>query len=199
MSARLTAKETIRTAPFARRPSRVTSSRARSAPTRAMAKEIISTDTSAAAAGPYNQAVKVGNTVYVSGQIGLTPAMEFAGDSIEEQTEQVMKNIGEVLAAAGATYEDVVKTTIMLADMSDFKTVNAIYGKRFPENSPARATIEAKGLPLGALVEIDAIAVVDAQTEGPRARARTKTRDASRRRLFVGKLDASRRSVERVF
>ena len=66
------------------------------------------------------------------------------------------------LAAAGATYEDVVKTTIMLADMSDFKTVNAIYGKRFPENSPARATIEAKGLPLGALVEIDAIAVVDA-------------------------------------
>ena len=85
-----------------------------------------------------------------------------AGDSIEEQTEQVMKNIGEVLAAAGATYDDVVKTTIMLADMSDFKTVNAIYGKRFPENSPARATIEAKGLPLGALVEIDAIAVVDA-------------------------------------
>lgn len=162
MSVRFTAKEIIRTAPFARRPSRVTSSRARSAPPRAMAKEIISTDTSAAAAGPYNQAVKVGNTVYVSGQIGLTPAMEFAGDSIEEQTEQVMKNIGEVLAAAGATYEDVVKTTIMLADMSDFKTVNAIYGKRFPENSPARATIEAKGLPLGALVEIDAIAVVDA-------------------------------------
>ena len=143
MSARLTAKETIRTAPFARRPSRVTSSRARSAPTRAMAKEIISTDTSAAAAGPYNQAVKVGNTVYVSGQIGLTPAMEFAGDSIEEQTEQVMKNIGEVLAAAGATYEDVVKTTIMLADMSDFKTVNAIYGKRFPENSPARYHVRA--------------------------------------------------------
>ena len=179
MSARLTAKETIRTAPFARRPSRVTSSRARSAPTRAMAKEIISTDTSAAAAGPYNQAVKVGNTVYVSGQIGLTPAMEFAGDSIEEQTEQVMKNIGEVLAAAGATYEDVVKTTIMLADMSDFKTVNAIYGKRFPENSPARATIEAKGLPLGALVEIDAIAVVDAVDGGP-ARARARRRRETR-------------------
>ena len=86
--------------------------------------------------------------------------------------------------------------------MSDFKTVNAIYGKRFPENSPARATIEAKGLPLGALVEIDAIAVVDARRRAGRARhaeERRPTRDASRRRLFVGKLDASRRSVERVF
>jgi 2-iminobutanoate/2-iminopropanoate deaminase len=162
MSLGFTASKTIRATPVAFRLSRAASSHARATPVRAMAKEIISTDKSPAALGPYNQAVKAGNMVFVSGQIGLTPAMEFAGETIEEQTEQVMKNIGEVLAAAGASYSDVVKTTIMLANMDDFKVVNGIYGKCFPENAPARATIEAKGLPLGALVEIDAIAVVDA-------------------------------------
>ena len=162
MSLGFTASKTIRATPVAFRLSRTASSRARATPVRAMAKEIISTDKSPAALGPYNQAVKAGNMVFVSGQIGLTPAMEFAGETIEEQTEQVMKNIGEVLAAAGASYSDVVKTTILLANMDDFKVVNGIYAKYFPENAPARATVEAKGLPLGALLEIDAIAVIDA-------------------------------------
>lgn len=75
------------------------------------------------------------------------------------QTEQVMKNMGAILAAAGTSYDKVVKTTILLADMSDFATVNEIYGKYFPANPPARATFAVKGLPLGALVEIDAIAL----------------------------------------
>lgn len=129
---------------------------------RAMAtqKEVIATDKSPAALGPYSQAIKVGNQVYVSGQIGLTPAMEFAGPTIEEQTEQVMKNLGEVLKAAGASYADVVKCTIMLADLNDFKAVNGIYATRFTEKPPARATCAVKSLPLGALVEIDAIAVI---------------------------------------
>lgn len=135
--------------------------RSRVVDVRAAKKEIIATDKSPAALGPYSQAVKVGNTVYVSGQIGLTPAMEFAGSTVEEQTEQVMKNMGEVLNAAGATFDDVVKCTIMIANMDDFKTVNGIYGSRFPgENPPARATLAAKSLPLGALVEIDAVAVI---------------------------------------
>ena len=81
-----------------------------------------------------------------------------AGDTIEEQTEQVMANMGEILKAAGADFKDVVKTTILLADMGDFKTVYEIYGKRFPENPPARATFAVKTLPLNALVEIDCTA-----------------------------------------
>ena len=137
----LTASKTFCATPVVAQITRARSARrAGAVSVRAMAKEIIATDKSPAALGPYNQAVKVGNTVYVSGQIGLTPAMEFAGETIEEQTEQVMKNLGEVLAAAGATYADVVKTTIMIADMDDFKTVNGIYGSRFPENAPARAS-----------------------------------------------------------
>lgn len=127
---------------------------------RAMAgKEVIATDKSPAALGPYSQAIRAGNTLYVSGQIGLkAETMEFAGDTIEEQTEQVMANMGEILKAAGADFKDVVKTTILLADMGDFKTVNEIYGKRFPENPPARATFAVKTLPLNALVEIDCTA-----------------------------------------
>ena len=84
--------------------------------------------------------------------------MKFAGDTIEAQTEQVMKNMGEILKEAGADFGDVVKTTILLADMADFKTVNEIYGARFPENPPARATFAVKTLPLDALVEIDCTA-----------------------------------------
>ena len=84
---------------------------------------MVATDKSPAALGPYSQAIKAGNTLYVSGQIGLTPDMKFAGDTIEAQTEQVMKNMGEILKEAGADFGDVVKTTILLADMADFKTV----------------------------------------------------------------------------
>ena len=128
---------------------------ARALTVRAAGKEVVATDKSPAALGPYSQAIKAGNTLYVSGQIGLTPDMKFAGDTIEAQTEQVMKNMGEILKEAGADFGDVVKTTILLADMADFKTVNEIYGARFPENPPARATFAVKTLPLDALVEID--------------------------------------------
>ena len=110
---------------------------------RAAGKEVVATDKSPAALGPYSQAIRAGNTLYVSGQIGLkAETMKFAGDTIEEQTEQVMANMGEILKEAGA----------------DFKTVNEIYGKRFPENPPARATFAVKTLPLDALVEIDCTA-----------------------------------------
>jgi reactive intermediate/imine deaminase len=126
---------------------------------RAAGKEVVATDKSPAALGPYSQAIRAGNTLYVSGQIGLkAETMKFAGDTIEEQTEQVMANMGEILKEAGADFKDVVKTTILLADMADFKTVNEIYGKRFPENPPARATFAVKTLPLNALVEIDCTA-----------------------------------------
>lgn len=84
---------------------------------------------------------------------------EFASPDVAGQTEQVMKNLGAILTAAGTSYDKVVKTTILLADMSDFATVNEIYGKYFPSNPPARATFAVKGLPLGALVEIDAVAL----------------------------------------
>jgi reactive intermediate/imine deaminase len=125
-------------------------------------KTVISTDKAPAALGPYSQAIKAGNTLYCSGCIGLVPeTMKFADDTVETQTEQVMKNMGEILKAAGADWSDVVKTTILLADIADFGKVNPIYGKYFPENPPARATFAVRDLPIGARVEIDCIAVLD--------------------------------------
>jgi reactive intermediate/imine deaminase len=143
----------------ARRPPTLRRARTLTTVRAAAGKEVIATDKSPAALGPYSQAIKAGPLLFVSGQIGLVPAtMTFAGDTIETQTEQVMVNMGEILKAAGADFSDVVKTTILLADMDDFKTVNAIYGTRFPENPPARATFAVKTLPLNALVEIDCTA-----------------------------------------
>uniref|UniRef100_A0A7R9YUQ5 Uncharacterized protein n=1 Tax=Chlamydomonas euryale TaxID=1486919 RepID=A0A7R9YUQ5_9CHLO len=138
------------------------SSRPSSVQVRSMSKQVIATDKAPAALGPYSQAIKAGNTVYVSGQIGLVPGTkDFAGTDVESQAEQVMKNMGAVLEAAGASYANVVKTTILLADMGDFAKVNEIYGKYFPADSPpARATFAVKTLPLEARVEIDAIAVL---------------------------------------
>eukprot|EP00877_Chromochloris_zofingiensis_P003426 jgi/Chrzof1/13084/Cz07g19070.t1 len=125
------------------------------------AKQVISTDNAPAALGPYSQAIKAGNTLYVSGQIGIVPGTkDFASDDVQGQTEQVMKNMGAILEAAGASYANVVKTTILLADMGDFATVNGIYGKFFPENPPARATFAVKTLPLNAKVEMDCVAVL---------------------------------------
>lgn len=122
---------------------------------------MISTDNAPAALGPYSQAIKAGNTLYVSGQIGIVPGTkDFASDDVQGQTEQVMKNMGAILEAAGASYANVVKTTILLADMGDFATVNGIYGKFFPENPPARATFAVKTLPLNAKVEMDCVAVL---------------------------------------
>ncbi len=120
----------------------------------------IATNNAPAAIGPYSQAVVCGGLVYTSGQIALDPATAaLAGDDIVTQTEQVMKNLGAVLAAAGSSYEKAVKTTCFLANISDFAAFNDIYGKYFTEK-PARSCVAVKDLPKGALVEVEVIAEV---------------------------------------
>jgi len=125
-----------------------------------MQKEIISTDQAPKAIGPYSQGVKAGGFLFLSGAIALDPATgEVVQGGIGAETEQVMKNIGALLAAAGLGFQDVVKTTIYLANMGDFATVNGIYGACFQEAPPARSTVEVKGLPRGVLVEIEVTAL----------------------------------------
>ncbi|MBJ6800361.1 RidA family protein [Geomonas propionica] len=125
-----------------------------------MQKEIISTDQAPKAIGPYSQGVKAGGFLFLSGAIALDPATgEVVQGGVVAETEQVMKNIGALLAAAGLGFQDVVKTTIYLANMGDFATVNGIYGGYFQENPPARSTVEVKGLPRGVLVEIEVTAL----------------------------------------
>lgn len=124
-----------------------------------MVKEIISTDKAPQAIGPYSQGVRAGGFVFFSGQIPLDPVTgQITGSDIVGQTEQVMKNIEEVLSSSGLGFEDVVKTTIFLVDLADFAAVNEIYGRRFPKDPPARSTVEVKGLPRGALVEVEVVA-----------------------------------------
>jgi len=120
---------------------------------------VVSTDKAPAAVGPYSQAIKSGAHVYVSGCIGLVPGTKnLAGDDTVSQTEQVMKNMSAILEAAGSSFDKVVKTTILLADMGDFAAVNEVYAKYFPKRKPARATFAVKALPLGAKVEMECIA-----------------------------------------
>ena len=122
-------------------------------------KETISASGAPAAIGPYSHAVRVGQLLFTSGQIALDPSTgKLAGESIQCQTEQVLKNLESVLATAGLTIEHVVKTTIFLTDLADFATVNAIYGARFPAEPPARSCVQVAGLPAGAKVEIELIA-----------------------------------------
>lgn len=124
-----------------------------------MGKEIISTDRAPQAIGPYSQGVKAGGFLFLSGAIALDPATgEMREGGIEAETEQVMANIGALLAAAGLGFGDVVKSVIYLADMAAFATVNGIYGRFFSAEPPARVTVEVKGLPRGALVEIEVTA-----------------------------------------
>ncbi|KAI3686223.1 hypothetical protein L1987_79897 [Smallanthus sonchifolius] len=124
-------------------------------------KEAVKTDKAPAALGPYSQAIKANNTVFVSGVLGLIPETgKFVSDDVEEQTEQVLKNMGEILKASGASYSSVVKTTIMLADLKDFKKVNEIYAKYFPAPAPARSTYQVAALPLDAKIEIECIAAL---------------------------------------
>ncbi|EOA29522.1 hypothetical protein CARUB_v10014733mg [Capsella rubella] len=124
-------------------------------------KEVVATDKAPAALGPYSQAIKANNLVFVSGVLGLIPETgKFVSDSVEDQTEQVLKNMGEILKASGADYSSVVKTTIMLADLGDFKKVNEIYAKYFPAPSPARSTYQVAALPLNAKIEIECIATL---------------------------------------
>ena len=119
----------------------------------------IYTPNAPAAIGPYSQAVQTGNMLFVSGQIPIDPATgEFAGNDITTQTNQSLTNIKNILAAAGYTLNDVVKTTVLLADIADFAAMNAVYAEYFCENKPARAAFAVKDLPRGALVEIEAIA-----------------------------------------
>ena len=113
-----------------------------------------------AAIGPYCHAVRSGNLVFCSGQIALDPATgQVVDGGVEVQTERVLRNLGAVLEAGGSSFDRVVKPTIFLADMSDFATVNEIYGRFFGENRPARATVAVSGLPKGVQVEIDAVAL----------------------------------------
>lgn len=126
-----------------------------------MVKEIIKTDKAPAPIGPYNQAVKVGGFVFLSGQIALNNETgELVMDTLEAETHQVMKNLEAVLSEAGTSFSGIVKTTIFLSDMSLFTAVNEIYGSYFSDNFPARETVAVKGLPKGVNVEISAIAVV---------------------------------------
>mmetsp|Transcript_36197 Transcript_36197/g.71172 ORF Transcript_36197/g.71172 Transcript_36197/m.71172 type:complete len:163 (-) Transcript_36197:259-747(-) len=126
-------------------------------------KTIVATDKAPAAIGPYSQAVSANGFLFVSGALGLCPKeMEFTSTTdVAEQTRQALVNMGEVLKAGGASYESVVKTTVLLADMADFPAVNAEYTKFFPDNPPARACYACKELPKSALVEIEAVALVD--------------------------------------
>lgn len=122
--------------------------------------KIIATDKAPGAIGPYSQAVLAGNTLYISGQIPIDPATgEFAGEDIVTQAHQSLKNLGAILEAAGMSYGDVVKTTVLLQNMGDFGALNEIYAQYFTANYPARACYEVAKLPKGALLEIEAIAV----------------------------------------
>ena len=122
--------------------------------------DAISTTDAPKAIGPYSQAVRAGNLVFLSGQIPLDPATgELVSGTIEQETERVMENLAAVLAAAGCTFSNVVRTTIFLTSLGDFQAVNAVYGMRFSGVFPARATVQVAALPRGCRVEIDAIAV----------------------------------------
>ncbi|CAN5794318.1 RidA family protein [soil metagenome] len=124
-------------------------------------KEIIATENAPGAIGPYSQAVKTGNMVFCSGQIPIDVATgEFVSDDVAGQTRQVLKNLSAVLEAAGTSLNNVVKTTVFLADMNDFAAMNEIYAEFFSENKPARATVQAARLPKDARVEIECIALV---------------------------------------
>ncbi len=123
--------------------------------------KFISTKEAPQAIGPYSQAVEANGMIYTSGQIGLTPEGVFAAADVAGQTHQVMKNLTAVLGAGGVTLNEVIKTTIFLADMNDFATVNDIYASYFGVHRPVRSTVAVKTLPANALVEIDCVAVAD--------------------------------------
>lgn len=125
-------------------------------------KKVISTSQAPAAIGPYSQAIKVGNLLFTSGQIPISPATgSIASGDIKEQTRQALNNIKAIFEEAGLTINDVVKTTVFLTNMEDFSDMNSIYAEFFSEPYPARSAVAVKTLPKGALVEIEAIGVAD--------------------------------------
>jgi 2-iminobutanoate/2-iminopropanoate deaminase len=127
-----------------------------------MAKEIISTKNAPGAVGPYSQGVRVGNLVFTAGQVAIDPAVgKLVGEDAPAQADQALRNLKAVLEAAGSSLDNVVKTTVFLKSMDDYKGVNEVYARYFTQNPPARSAVEVAGLPLGALVEIEAIGIVD--------------------------------------
>jgi 2-iminobutanoate/2-iminopropanoate deaminase len=123
--------------------------------------ELIDAPAAPKAIGPYSHAARVGHLLYCSGQIPLDPAtMKLVDGGIEEQTRQVLANLATVLASQGASFANVAKTTIFLADLADFPIVNGLYGEALGDHKPARSTVQVAGLPLGSLIEIEAIAAL---------------------------------------
>ncbi|MCQ2197315.1 MAG: RidA family protein [Bacteroidaceae bacterium] len=118
----------------------------------------ISTNAAPAAIGPYSQAIEIGNLIYASGQIPINPATGEMPEGIEAQAHQSLKNVKAILEAAGTSIDNVVKTTVFLADMNDFAVVNGIYAQYFTEPYPARSAVAVKALPKNALIEIEVIA-----------------------------------------
>jgi 2-iminobutanoate/2-iminopropanoate deaminase len=126
-----------------------------------MKKTIVHTENAPAVVGPYSQAVKIGELVYTAGQIALNPATgQMVEGDVQAQTEQVLKNLHAVLKAAGSSLKNVVKVTVFLQDMGDFKAMNEVYGRYFDKKPPARSAVQVAALPLGAQVEIEAVALV---------------------------------------
>jgi len=122
-------------------------------------KKVIHTDNAPKAIGPYSQAIEAGGMLFVSGQIPINPQTgELSDGTIQEQTKLVMNNIGAILKAAGLGYENIVKTTCLLADISDFAEMNKVYAEYFPTNPPARSAFAVRDLPKGARLEIEVIA-----------------------------------------
>ena len=121
--------------------------------------KIISTDKAPKTVGPYSQAIEHNGTIFCSGQVGIDPKKGRLVEGVEKQTNQAVKNLENVLMSAGLSLKNIVKTTIFLADINDYKKVNEVYGSFFSKNKPARSTVQVVALPLGASVEIEAIAV----------------------------------------
>lgn len=130
-------------------------------------KEIITTEDAPKALGPYSAGIRAGNMVFTAGQVGIDPATgKLVEGGIETQTRQVLRNVQAVLRAAGSELDRVVKTTVFIEDMNEFSKMNAIYAEFFKEKPPARSTVQVAALPLGAAVEIEAVAFTRLQTDG---------------------------------
>jgi len=123
-------------------------------------RKIINCGDAPAAIGPYNQAVQIDKTLYISGQLGMDRSLSLVQGGVENETRQALENLGHILRAAGASYKDVIKTTILLRDISNFNLVNSIYSDFFKDYAPARAAFQVAALPKGGNVEIEAIAIV---------------------------------------
>ncbi|MFN8442176.1 MAG: RidA family protein [Caldilineaceae bacterium] len=124
-----------------------------------MTRQVITTTHAPAAIGPYSQAIKTDSLIFASGQLGLIPATGKLAEGVEAQARQALANVAALLQAAGSSMDQIVKTTIFLANLADFATVNAIYAQAFTGSPPARSTVQVAALPLGGLVEIEVIAL----------------------------------------